>query len=121
MSTLADRSPRDSGRALRRAHEARVKFWRVAIVSGFFAVVLGANLVIGGVLVVEALNSHASQSTGYTRIGRVSFPMLDGIFCRQVLYDNKTGQTTKDKISRCDHRKPQSQRSSSRSFNWGGQ
>jgi hypothetical protein len=120
MSTLADRLPRASGRALRRAHDARVKFWRVAIVSGFFAVVLGANLIIGGVLVVKALSSHSSQTTGYTRIGRVTFPMLDGVFCRRVLYDNKTGQTTTDKISRCDDHKARPQ-TSSKNFNWGGQ
>ena len=119
MSTLADQPPRAGSRASRRSHEARVKFWRVAIVSGFFAVVLGANLIVGGVLMVKALRAEAIKSASYSRLGRVTFPMLDGVFCRQVLYDNQTGQTTKDKIARCDGRAARS-RHSSRTFNWGG-
>jgi hypothetical protein len=118
MSTPADRSRRDGDRALRRAREARVKFWRVAIVSGFFAVVLGANLVFGGVLAIKALTSNGSQAAGPVRIGRVTFPMLDGVFCREVLFDNKTGRTTKDKISRCDGHAARSRRGGT--FNWGG-
>ena len=103
---------------LRHEREARTKFWRVIIVSAFFAVVLGANLLIGGVLMVKAFHTEKNQTAEALRIGRVTFPMLDGVFCRHVLFDNKTVQMKEDKVSRCNNRATQS-RSSRTTFSWG--
>ncbi len=128
MSTIADLSPpiadRDlagarSGRALRRAREARTKFWRVSIVSVFFIVVLGANLFVGAVLMIKALHSATAETAASTRIGRMTFPLLDGVFCRHVLIDNETVQTKEEKISRCDGQDPISGRGGT-GFSWGG-
>jgi hypothetical protein len=119
MSTLADRSPRKSGRDFRRAREARTKFWRVIVVSAFFTVVLGANAFIGVAVLVKAAGTNEAQTAAALRIGRVTFPMLDGVFCRHVLFDNNTAQTKEDKVSRCDDRDSRSRRRTS-TFNWGG-
>jgi hypothetical protein len=127
MSTIADLSPRiadrdlagaRSGRALRRAREARTKFWRVSIVSGFFVVVLGANLFVGAVLMVKALRSATAETAASTRIGRMTFPQFDGVFCRHILIDNETVQTKEEKISRCDGQDPISGRGGT-GFSWG--
>jgi hypothetical protein len=103
---------------VRHAREARTKFWRVIIVSAFFAVVLGANLLIGGVLMVKAFHKEGSQTAEALRIGRVTYPMLDGVFCRHVLFDNTTVQMKEDKVSRCDDRASRS-RHSRTTFSWG--
>ena len=128
MSTVADLLPRKDGRglpggrrgrSLRRAREARIKFWRVSIVSVFFVLLLGGSLCAGAVLIVKALRTATVETAASTRIGRMTFPMFDGIFCRHVLIDNKTSQTKEEKISRCDGRDAASSRIGS-SFSWGG-
>ncbi len=127
MSTIDHQPPRKDGRDpprarserdLRRAHEARIKFWRVLIVSAFFVVVLGGNLFVGGVMVIKALHSATAETAASVRIGRMTFPLLDGVFCRHVLIDNETVETREEKVSRCDGQDPISARSSS-GFSWG--
>ena len=117
MSRLNSQSPRKSARDARHAREARVKFWRVSIVSAFFAVVLGANLFVGVVMMVKAFRKEAATTA--VPIARVTYPMLDGVFCRHVLFDNTTVQTKEDKVSRCDDRRDQARRGGT-TFNWGG-
>jgi hypothetical protein len=84
-----------SARDLRRAREARVKYWRVLLVTTFFVVVLGGNLFVGAVLVSKALQTATTESPASFRIGRITFPLLDGVFCRHILIDNETAQPTK--------------------------
>jgi hypothetical protein len=128
MSTIVDLSPRKGGRDLpgarsgrdrRRAREARIKYWRVSIVSVFFALLLGGSLCVGAVLIVKAFRTATTDTAASTRIGRMTFPMFDGVFCRHVLIDNKTSQTKEVKISRCDGRDAPSNRGGS-NFSWGG-
>jgi hypothetical protein len=128
MSTIVDLSPRKGGRNLpgarsgrdrRRAREARIKYWRVSIVSAFFVLLLGGSLFVGAVLIVKALRTATAETAASTRIGRMTFPLFDGVFCRHVLIDNKTAQTKEEKISRCDGRDAASSRGGS-TFSWGG-
>jgi hypothetical protein len=121
MDTVADTSPRQSGRELRHAREARTKIWRVSVVAIFFAVVLGANLFVGATLMLKALRVQAGETAASTRIGRVSFPMLDGVFCRHVLFDNTTAEATEDRVSRCDDDRARERPGRTTSFNWGKQ
>ena len=127
MSTTADLSPHNDSRALaaarstrdlRRTREARIKFWRVLIVSTFFVVVLGGNLFVGAVLMFKALHTATTETSASFRIGRMTFPLLDGVFCRHILIDNETAQTKEEKVSRCDSQDPVSSRGST-GFRWG--
>jgi hypothetical protein len=128
MSAIVDLSPRKGGRdssgarswrGRRRAREARIKYWRVMIVSAFFVLLLGSSLLAGAVLIVKTLRTASGETAASTRIGRMTFPMFDGVFCRHVLIDNVTAQTKEEKISRCDDRAVRSRHGSS-TFNWGG-
>jgi len=119
MSALAGSSPPETSRDLRRARETRTKIWRVSVVTIFFVVVLGANLFVGAVLMVKALRTQADETAAATRIGRVTYPMLDGVFCRHVLFDNKTVQTKEDKVSRCDEDRAVRPARHTTTFNWG--
>jgi hypothetical protein len=127
MTTIAEPSPHKVGRDppgarserdVRRAREARIKYWRVLIVTAFFVVVLGGNLFVGGVLVIKALHSATAETAASVRIGRMTFPLLDGVFCRHVLIDNETVETKEEKVSRCDGQDPISGRSGN-GFSWG--
>lgn len=128
MSTIVGLSPRKGGRDLpgassgrggRRVREARIKYWRVIIVSAFFVLLLGSSLLAGAVLIVKTLRTASDETAASMRIGRMTFPMLDGVFCRHVLIDNETAQTKEEGISRCDDRAVRSRHHSS-TFSWGG-
>jgi hypothetical protein len=107
-----------SARNLRRVREARVKYWRVLLVTTFFVVVLGGDRFVGAVLVFKALQTATTETPASFRIGRITFPLLDGVFCRHILIDNETTQTREEKISRCDSQDPVSSRGST-GFNGG--
>ncbi len=119
-SAEAGRKTPESLRAARQSREARVKFWRVFVVSSFFVVVLGANLVVGAVMMVGSYRAHASaeQAAAKGQTAHIRRPLLDGTFCRDIVFDNKSAYTVEDKITRCDQAGRKGNGSSE--FNWGG-
>jgi hypothetical protein len=117
--SLADTSQQagpPSRRDARQRQEARVKFVRAAIVTAFFAAVMGANLYVGAVVVMGTIQSR-SDDVSTARTGRVSKTLLDGTFCRAMTYDNTLAQITGDKIVPCDELK--TRRRSANTFSWG--
>ena len=108
-----------SRHAARRARDARLKFWRIAAVSVFYAAVLGANLYLGTVVVLGKMHAHdtAQQLPASIKTARFTQPLLDGTFCRTVVFDNKTADTVVDKIARCDE--DASKSTSGTQFRWG--
>lgn len=127
MSTTADLSPRNDSRGLHAARsarnlpcarEARIKYWRILLVTTFVVVVLGGNLFVGIASVFKALQTATIETPASSGIGRITFPLLDGVFCRYIPIDNETTQTSEEKISRCDSQDPLSSRGST-GFNWG--
>ena len=109
-----------SRRRARKSREARVKFRRALGVSAFYIAVLGANLYIGAVVVFGAMHTHdrGQQMADSVKTARFTHPLLDGTFCRTIVFDNKSAETVADKIDRCDgsdrDKRPLS-------FTWGGQ
>ena len=128
MSTVADLSPEDGGHGLsttharrkrRHAREKRAGAWRVSVVSAFFIAVVIANLFVGAIVVVGAMRREAETAALMT--GRATIPTLDGVFCRHVLFDNRTSATKEDKVARCDDRDDKKPKPRSRAtFSWGG-
>ena len=119
MSTVAGSSPRRSGRELRRARETRTKIWRASAVTLFFVVVLGGNLFVGAVLMLKAVRTQAGETATPVRFGRLTYPMLAGVFCRHIVFDNATAQAKEDKVSRCDEDRARARPDRTTSFNWG--
>ena len=127
MSTVADLSPENDGqelsatharRKLRHAREKRAGVWRVSVVSAFFIAVLIANVFVGAIVVVGALRRETDAAA--VRIGRATIPTLDGVFCRHVLFDNRTSATKEDKVARCDDRDDKKPKPRSKAtFSWG--
>jgi hypothetical protein len=112
-----------SERAARQAREARIRFWRVLAVSVFFAAVLGANLYVGAVVVIGKFRSpvSADKVVANGRTALIKRPMLDGVLCRNMIYDNQTSNTIDDKIERCDQAVVEKPRGKSKTqFSWGG-
>jgi hypothetical protein len=114
-------SPPDRRNAIR-AREARIKYWRVLIVSTFFAVVIGGNMIFGAVVVIGNMQETAKAEAAAAekrKSGRISRPMLDGVFCRTTVFNNRSGEAQEDKIERCDDGTPAG-RASKSEFVWGG-
>ena len=121
MSIVADTQLPDlqDRRAALRRQEARIKLVRVAVVTAFFALLIGANLYVGAVMLFGSWQTRSDNAltAASTRTGVVSRSMLDGTFCRAMSYDNELAHITADKIVRCEDISPR--RRSRSSFSWG--
>ena len=116
-------------RVARRQHEARIRFWRVLAVSSFFAVAIGANLYVGAVVVMGNFNFanpfEPSKAPTQHATAQIKRPLLDGTFCRNIVFDNTTSHAIEDKVERCDGA-PKQQRApvylykAPAQFTWGG-
>jgi hypothetical protein len=112
-------------RVARMQREKRVRFWRAFAVTLFFAVALSGNLFIGAAVLQRNFDKLFTWSSEehFTPTGRMKRPLLDGVFCRNIVFDNTTGQSVTDKVERCDGgpRTPNyEQRTAPPQFKWGG-
>ena len=93
-------------RIARMRREKRIRFWRVCGVVAFFAVAIGGNLFIGMVALQKNFGDlipfHSSNSDGPARTAKIRRPMLDGVFCRNIVFDNTKAQAVTDTVERCD-------------------
>jgi len=111
-----------SRRATRRSRAARVEFWQTVLLSTFVGLVLVANLFIGAVVVFGTVKSQFQTTNGPTDVhtGRFTEMLLDGTFCRTVLFDNKSAETIDDKVVLCNKSVPYRASKGGSRFNWGG-
>ncbi len=91
---------------VRLAHEHIQNLTRALVCCGILAALLALGIFTGwvplpGPSVVATHEAPADQFVE-TRTGQMLFPMLDGVFCRQVLFNNETGALGGDKTVRCD-------------------
>ena len=108
-------------RAARRQREARIRFWRVFAVSSFFVVALGANLYIGAVVMMGNFgNPFAVSKAPLGLTAQIKRPLLDGTFCRNIVFDNTTSHAIEEKIERCDKKADQRRGRERTQFSWGG-
>jgi vacuolar-type H+-ATPase subunit F/Vma7 len=110
----------EARRDLQRAQETRAGFWRAAIVSAVFVVVVGASLFLGGVMMIATFRDQESELRADARTTRVARALRDGTLCHYVVIDNKTAQALEDRIGRCDENKPKPKPVSVPTFRWGG-
>jgi hypothetical protein len=110
----------DARRDLRRSQEMRTGFWRVAIVSSFFIVVVGASLFLGAVMMLGTFRDQDSELRSDGRVTRIARALRDGTLCHYVVIDNKTAQAVEDRIGRCDENKPKPKPVTVPTFRWGG-
>ncbi len=102
---LAARRRKAEGTAARE----RVRNSRIAVV-GF--VVLGAAITFGvqatwapapiKITSMKVPTDAASRKFADNRIGRLFFDSLDGAICREMQFDNDSGQFSDEKTMRCD-------------------
>jgi hypothetical protein len=108
-------------RSTHHVREARAKFWRVAIVSSFFVILIGGSLLAGGVAMVGHMQSQSrADAAAKYKTAKISRPMLDGVFCHNLILDNQTGRMVEDKVERCDLDKVAPTRPGQTQFVWGG-
>ncbi len=110
----------EARRDLRRSQETRTSFWRAAIVSSFFIVVIGASLFLGAVMVIGTFRGQGNELTADGRTTRIARALRDGTLCHYIVIDNRTEQAVEDRIGRCDERKPKPKQETIPAFSWGG-
>lgn len=108
-------------RAARHQREARLRFWRVFAVSSFFVVALGANLYIGAVVIMGNFgNPFVVSKAPLASTAQIKRPLLDGTFCRNIVFDNTTSHAIEEKVERCDKKASQQRGRERTQFSWGG-
>jgi hypothetical protein len=108
-------------RATRQQREARLRFWRVFAVSSFFVVALGANLYVGAVVMMGNFGNPFNFSKApQASTAQIKRPLLDGTFCRNIVFDNTTSHAIEDKVERCDKKADQPRGRTRTQFSWGG-
>jgi len=110
-------------RTTRQSHDARVRFWRVFVVSVFFAIILSANLFVGATILFGNIWAQVSaeKDTTSSKTARITRPLLDGTFCRHMVIDNSSGNTIEDRVARCDSINGKPKKIQARTeFTWGG-
>jgi hypothetical protein len=71
-------------------------------------------------------NPFDSGKATHTPTAQIKLPLLDGTFCRNIVFDNTTSHSIEDKVERCDGApnaaSPPSPPSGNRrtQFSWGG-
>jgi hypothetical protein len=121
MSAATDLTENGRKRELRRSRETRVTFWRAVIASSFFALVLGASVFLGALMMVGTLGGQDSSNllTADGRTARFARTLSDGTRCHYMVFDNRTAQTVEDRIGRCDEGKPKPKPERPAAFSWG--
>lgn len=122
MPDASDSAPSiQSRRAARRSRAQRIKFWQTVLLSTFAALVIGANLFIGAVVVFGTFRSQLEtySEPSKVRTGTMTELLLDGTFCRTVVFDHKSAETIKDKVELCDESVRYFGGGSKSRFNWG--
>jgi len=111
MTTSAAAATAERRKALllrlrRRKHDVRVRFWRVFAVSSFFVIAVGANLYFGAAVITDNFGAafKPGKFTPPERNAHMSRPLADGVFCRNITFDNTTAESVSDKIEHCDGR-----------------
>jgi hypothetical protein len=120
---VREASPKRPRRAGHQEREARVRFWRVVIVTSFFAVLIGGSLLAGAVAMIGSRqNQSRAEDAAKHATAKISRPMLDGVFCHYLVFDNNSGQSIEDKVERCDKDSVAAaqRRPGQTQFVWGG-
>lgn len=110
----------EARRDLQRSQEARTSFWRAAIVSSFFVIVVGASLFLGAVMMIGTFRDQQNDLRADGRTTRIARALRDGTLCHYVVIDNQTAQAVEDRIGRCDENKPKPKPVAVPAFRWGG-
>jgi hypothetical protein len=97
---------RRRGAKVRLSRERIRNLTRALVCCGMLAALLALGIFTGwvplpGPSVVASRESSADRFVE-TRTGQMLVPELDGVFCRQVLFNNETGLLSGDKTVSCD-------------------
>jgi hypothetical protein len=98
--------------------EDRAKLLRVLIACGAFALVLGVGGIMGLRAMIDVPQQKSDAMMEPNRISRSVITMPDGMYCKQVLYDNKTGLISESTTTPCTSLRTDL-KTAPKEFSWG--
>ena len=109
--------------ALHRAEARRAAAWQTTAVTTFFAILLGAGLIFGTVVVVGVVKAHFGSTDSIAKFRTFDLwrQLTEGKSCRYIVFDNSAGEVISDRIDSCVARasKAPPERRPATPFKWG--
>jgi uncharacterized membrane protein YgcG len=117
----------DKEKALRRAgarsqariHERRTNSLGVVIITVLLFILVAAALTAGGNVFISRHLQSTSAERKAMETGDIVVAMPDGVYCRHLVFDNRSGKVSGAKIEQCSSAADIGSDSSGSRFRWG--
>jgi hypothetical protein len=104
-----ERHRSDSGAASRRA----------IVVASLFLLLVGATMLVGAHAAIGPMLQSAADARATRQAGAVVYTMPDGVFCRQISFDNTTAEVKEGAMHPCRDKIQRIGGRPKREFAWG--
>jgi hypothetical protein len=101
-----------------RRDEQRASKIGLIIITSLLCAVFAAATMFGGHAIGPLLR-HAAAERDANATGALVFTMPDGVFCRRMSFDNKTGEIGPGAIERCSQVAGEGSTAKTTTFQWG--
>jgi hypothetical protein len=101
-----------------RRQEEREHSLGLIITISLSFILFAAAILLGGHAFIAPMLQQAAATRNANGTGEVVFTMPDGVFCRHLSFDNRTGDVTEDGIETCPGSSGRDQGAFSQ-FRWG--
>jgi hypothetical protein len=114
------KAPRRAGaRSQARSHERRANSLGVGIITVLLFILVAAALTAGGNVFISRHLQSTSAERKAMETGDIVMAMPDGVYCRHLVFDNRSGKVSGAKIERCSGAADIGSDSSGSRFQWG--
>jgi hypothetical protein len=92
---------------------------RVVVACSIFVVLVGTTALVGARTTIGPLLQSAADARAAMRSGAVVYALPDGVYCRQVSFDNTTAEIKEGAMQRCRDNIERIHTTRTRDFAWG--
>jgi hypothetical protein len=99
--------------------ESGIASRRVVVVGSLFLVLVTTTVLVTARTTVGPLLQSAAAARAAVQTGAIVYALPDGIYCRQVSFDNATAEIKESAMNRCGDKIERIRLQPKRSFAWG--
>jgi hypothetical protein len=91
----------------------------VIVAGSLFLVLVGATVLVSARTTIGPMLQSAAAARAATQTGAIVYALPDGIYCRQVSFDNATAEIQEGAMHRCSDKIERIRVRPKRDFAWG--